>query len=60
MTIPSFEDWLALGVGLGYCTDQMCITHDWVVMTESEETRWLDGEEPCIHVVRLGSAEDWG
>jgi hypothetical protein len=28
-------------------------------MHESEEQAWEDGGDPCMHVVRLGSPDDW-
>ena len=55
----SFDDWLRLGVSLGYCTDQYCETHDGSPMHETEEIAWEAGWDPCVHVVRLGTPADW-
>lgn len=54
-----FDEWLKYGVDNGYCTEQFCNTHDGMPMSESEEQAWEDGNDPCMHVVRLGTEEDW-
>lgn len=55
----TFEEWLEYGIKLGYCTPQVCQTHDSVPMTDYEEMQWEEGHDPCIHVVRLGAPDDW-
>jgi len=55
----TFEQWLRYGSGRGYCSEQFCSTHDGAPMHESEEQAWEDGGDPCMHVVRLGSPDDW-
>jgi hypothetical protein len=55
----TFEEWLAYGVRLGFCTEQYCETHEGSPMTEEEQQEFDEGGDPCIHVVRLGSEEDW-
>lgn len=55
----TFEQWLEYGKRQGYCSDQFCNTHDGMPMHESEELAWEDGNDPCAHVVRLGSYDDW-
>jgi hypothetical protein len=58
-TILSFEEWLAVGIALGFCTSQWCMTHDTGPMHISESRAWEAGGDPCCHVVRLGKPEDW-
>ena len=55
----SFEEWLQYGIDNHYCSNQFCSTHDVAPMHETEEDEWEDGGDPCQHVVRLGSIEDW-
>lgn len=55
----TFEEWLEFGIKNGYCSEQFCDTHDGPPMHESEEKAWEDGGDPCMHMVRLGTIEDW-
>lgn len=48
-----FEEWLAYGHGKGWTGSPVCITHDGMPMTESEENELSDGDDPCIHGMRL-------
>lgn len=54
-----FETWLNFGIINGYCSEQFCNTHDGYPMHESEELEWDEGNDPCAHMVRLGSETDW-
>ena len=56
---PTFNQWIEMGVGLGYCSPQYCQTHDATPMHPSEEAAWEAGSDPCCHVVRLGVESDW-
>ena len=55
----TFDAWLAIGNFLGYCSEQFCETHDGGPFTEAEYAAWDNGDDPCRHVVRLGTPEDW-
>jgi hypothetical protein len=55
----TFDEWLRYGIENGFCSDQFCNTHDGAPMHESEERLWDEGYDPCMHVVRLGTPEDW-
>jgi len=55
----TFEEWLKLGVDEGYCTPQFCLTHAGQPMTNNEEAQWELGDDPCCHMVRLGTPADW-
>ena len=46
--------------GGGVRAKKMSTRIDMTPMVESEEKAWEDGFDPCMHVVRLGSEEDWG
>ncbi len=58
MTEPmiTFEDWLTMGIGLGFCSEPVCETHDGVPMTEEEQEAFEEGLDPCIPAVRLLNA----
>jgi hypothetical protein len=55
----TFDDRLDFGVAAGYCSPQFCDTHDGPPLHESEDKSIEYGGDPCIHVVRLGSYEEW-
>lgn len=55
----TFDEWLQQGVNSGFCTQQFCQTHDMTPMTDYEEGELEDGGDPCVHVVRLGSPNEW-
>ena len=48
-----FEDWLAIGREHGFCSPPVCNTHDGAPMSDRELDMWDDGDDPCIHVLRL-------
>ena len=54
-----FDQWLEYGVEHGFCSEQYCDTHDGPPMSDTEVLVWEDGQDPCLHVVRLGTPEDW-
>lgn len=55
--VNDFYDWLAYGVNNGYCSEQVCSTHAGVPLSDKEMDD--DNGDFCIHVVRLGTPEDW-
>jgi len=54
-----FDQWLQYGIDNGYCSEQFCNTHDVSPVHSSELDAWDNGSDPCAHVVRLGSYDDW-
>jgi hypothetical protein len=54
-----FNEWLRYGIDNGFCSEQFCNTHDCYPMHETEEEVWDSGGDPCAHMVRLGSLDDW-
>lgn len=48
-----YEEWIRIGVEAGWCTAPVCYTHDGVPMTPEEEELWVEGDDPCIHIVRM-------
>ena len=55
----TLDEWLEYGIKNGFCTDQFCNTHDGGPMHKTEEIAWDRGDDPCMHMVRLGSYNNW-
>jgi len=55
----NFDEWIQYGIDKGFCSEQYCDVHDGPPFSMSEAIVWDDGGDPCVHVVRLGSVEDW-
>jgi hypothetical protein len=55
----NFEEWLKFGVDNNFVSNQFCNTHDGYPMHDTKERAWEEGGDPCAHMVRLGSLEDW-
>lgn len=52
-----FDQWLDYGVKNGFCSPQVCATHAGIPSVDDEDAT----EDPdfCVHIVRLGTPEDW-
>lgn len=50
---PNYNSWLTYGVKMGWCGPAVCYTHDGLPTTEEEDGSWEEGEDPCIHVIRM-------
>jgi len=55
----NFDEWLQHGIDNGFCSEQVCETHEGVPLTETEADLMENGTDVCLHVVRLGSPEQW-
>lgn len=51
----TIDEWLALGVELGFCSPVVCDTHDSLPGTPDELEEWEKGWDPCIPAVRIWS-----
>jgi hypothetical protein len=49
----TFQEWLEIGMDLGYCSEPVCNTHDGLPSTPEEDEMWEDGGDPCVPAVRL-------
>lgn len=52
-----FYEWLDYGVEHGYCSQQVCSTHAGIPSIDDEDM--LEDPDFCVHVVRLGTEQDW-
>ena len=55
----AFWKWYQRGIKKGFCSKEFCETHEGYPMHPSEEDAWDQGHDPCAHMVRLGSFDDW-
>lgn len=49
----TFDQWIAHGITQGWCGPPVCDTHDGTPTTAGEDNQYDNGEDPCIHVIRL-------
>jgi hypothetical protein len=52
-----FREWLQYGFDNEFCSDISCSTHDLIYLTEEETIELMNGEDPCIFVVRVQEYE---
>jgi len=49
----TFSEWMAFGVKQGWCGPPVCYTHDGLPMSEQEGMEFDEGQDPCMHIVRM-------
>lgn len=50
---PEFDEWLQYGMLHGWCGPAVCYAHDGVPMSAAEDDYFINGGDPCIHILRL-------
>lgn len=58
MSEMDFDSWLKVGLENKWVGPPVCSTHDGLPSTEDEDSAWDEGEDPCIHILRLYVDED--
>lgn len=53
MSNLEFDDWVRIGMAHGWCGAPVCSTHDGVPTHSGEDESFDDGDDVCIHVIRL-------
>jgi hypothetical protein len=48
-----FREWIEYGVTNGWVSEPSCFHHDLLPTTEEEDVAMEEGDDPCIHVLRL-------
>lgn len=48
-----FDGWISIGLRRGWCGPPVCYTHDGLPTTTDEDDAWINGADPCMHIVRL-------
>lgn len=54
----SFDEWMEYGMSQGWCGPPVCSTHDGIPYSELEEDMWSEGEDICVHIIRLYEDEE--
>lgn len=49
----TFDDWLKAGMDAGYVGPAVCDTHDGLPTSDLEDDEFVEGHDPCIHILRL-------
>ena len=49
----TFDEWLQVGLDLNFCGPAICEPHDGLPLTELENEQFVEGGDPCIHILRL-------
>jgi hypothetical protein len=52
-TTMDFDTWARIGYESGWCSPPMCYIHDGLPVTATEDEELADGNDPCVHIVRL-------
>lgn len=48
-----YQEWLEIGRKQKFISPAVCSTHDGIPMSDEEISLFDDGDDPCIHVLRL-------
>ena len=49
----NYDEWMTYGIKNGWCGPPVCYTHDGLPMSEQEDIEFGEGQDPCIHIVRM-------
>lgn len=49
----TFEEWANWGWEQGWCSPPVCVTHDGFPTSDEEEEQIMEGDDICVHVIRL-------
>jgi hypothetical protein len=53
-----FNDWIRIGLEKGWCGPPVCYTHDALPTSQEEDDAWSEGDDPCMHIIRLDENEE--
>jgi len=51
--MQDFEAWIKHGFEMGWCGPAICYTHDGIPISEPEQAEMDEGNDSCIHIIRL-------
>jgi hypothetical protein len=51
--VNSFDDWIKIGLDKGWCGPPVCYTHDSFPISSEEDDEFEEGNDPCMHMIRL-------
>jgi hypothetical protein len=49
----TFSEWMTYGIEQGWCGAPVCYTHDGLPMSNEEDMEFAEGQDPCMHVIRM-------
>ena len=49
----NFDEWLQYGLTKGWCGPTVCLTHDGTPTSIEEDFAFDQGEDPCVHIIRM-------
>ena len=49
----TFSEWISYGIEQGWCGAPVCYTHDGLPMSNEEDVEFGEGQDPCMHIVRM-------
>lgn len=49
----TFSEWMTYGIEKGWCGPPVCYTHDGLPMSNEEDVEFGEGQDPCMHIVRM-------
>ena len=54
----TFDEWANYGWQRGWCGPPVCYIHDGLPMSDQEQDQLDEGDDPCVHVIRLYEQSD--
>lgn len=48
-----YQEWFSIGREQGFISPTICSTHDGIPMSDEEMNEFENGDDPCIHILRL-------
>lgn len=49
----NFDEWMRIGIENRWCGPAVCYTHDGLPTSSQEDDEFEDGNDPCLHIIRL-------
>lgn len=49
----TIDEWLNVGISENFCGSAICYTHDSFPVSDEEDNEFAEGNDPCMHMVRL-------
>ena len=49
----TFNEWITVGIEKGWCGPPICYTHDGLPMSNEEDVEFGEGQDPCMHIIRM-------
>ena len=52
----TFDEWLTEGIAAGYCSEPVCLMHDFPsYLNEEDQKQFNEGHDPCLAGVTLNA-----